>query len=169
MIHTGRIRLREKRRKAGVCVNKHYLLFRLEDELYGAEIDTIREIIMPEEPTRVPSNPEFIEGVIDYRGYIVPVLDLKKRFRLGSTPYNEEARLVVSDVSIGNVAFMVDEIVGINRIATETLGELPEMTKIGKEYLTGVVRDRGRLIIMMDLSKVLTVEEKDILYEALYG
>lgn len=143
--------------------NKHYILFRLEEDIYGAEINDVREIILPQEPTKVPNNPDFIEGVIDYRGRVSPLLDLKKRFRVGSSPYTEEARLIVSDVNEDYVSFLVDEIVGINRLDPATIGEVPKMTKIGKEYLTGVIRDKDQLIILMNMSKILTVKEKEVI------
>ncbi|HZK35322.1 MAG TPA: chemotaxis protein CheW [Bacillota bacterium] len=143
--------------------NKHYILFRLEEDIYGAEINDVREIILLQEPTKVPNNPDFIEGVIDYRGSVAPLLDMKKRFRVGKSPYTEEARLIVSDVNEGYVSFLVDEIVGINRLDPTKIDQVPKMTKIGKEYLTGVIRDGDQLIILVNMSKILTVEEKEII------
>ncbi len=143
--------------------NKHYILFRLEEDVYGAEINDIREIILPQEPTKVPNNPDFIEGVIDYRGSVAYFLDLKKRFNIGNSPYTEEARLIISDINEDYAGFLVDEIVGINRLDPDTIDKVPKMTKIGKDYLTGVIKDGDQLIILMNMSKILTVEEKEVL------
>lgn len=146
--------------------NMQLIVFRLGGELYGAEIYNVQEIILPVLPTKVPNNPDFIEGVIDYRGEIVPVLDLKKRFSLdeGQDEYGKQSRFIVVDVEERKAIFIVDEVAEILRVQDgQQIGEPPEMTKIGKEYLTGVVRMDERLIILLDLSKILTVEEKDIL------
>jgi len=140
-----------------------YVIFRLEDEYYGAEIQNIQEIILPKTPTKVPNNPDFIEGVIDYRDRVVPVLDLKKRFKLGIGVYTKDAKFIVAQVGDKNVAFFVDEVTEILRSDTENIEEAPEMTRIGKEYITGVTRLDERLIILLDLSKVLTVDEQAVL------
>ncbi len=140
-----------------------FVVFRLADEEYGAQIHNIQEIIRPEEPTKVPNNPDFIEGVINHRGEIVPVLDLKKRFRLGNADYDRESRFIVAEVGEKKVAFVVDEVTEILRVDSEQIGEPPEMTKINKDYITGVIKMENGLVILLDLSKVLTVEESDIL------
>ena len=140
-----------------------FVVFRLADEEYGAQIHNIQEIIRPEEPTKVPNNPDFIEGVINHRGEIVPVLDLKKRFRLGNADYDRESRFIVAEVGEKKVAFVVDEVTEILRVDSEQIGEPPEMTKINKDYITVVIMMEKGLVILLDLSKVLTVEESDIL------
>lgn len=140
-----------------------YVIFRLEDEYYGAEIQNIQEVILPETPTRVPNNPDFIEGVIDYRGEVIPVLDLKKRFKLGAVEYTKDAKFIVVQMGDKYIAIIVDEVIEILRSDTENIEEPPEMTRIGKEYITGVVRMDDRLVILLDLSKVLTVDEQEIL------
>lgn len=140
-----------------------YVIFRLEDEYYGAEIQNIQEVILPETPTKVPNNPDFIEGVINYRGEVIPVLDLKKRFKLGTTEYTKGAKFIVVQMDGKYIAIVVDEVTEIFRTDTENIGEPPEMTRIGKEYITGVVQKDERLIILLDLSKLLTINEREIL------
>ncbi len=140
-----------------------YVIFRLEDEYYGADIQNIQEIILTEIPTKVPNNPDFIEGVIDYRNKVIPVLDLKKRFKLGTGEYTKDAKFIVVQVKDRHIAVVVDEVTEILRTDTENIEEPPEMTRIGKEYIIGVSRVDERLIILLDLSKVLTVDERLIL------
>jgi len=143
--------------------NVQYVIFRLGEEYYGAEIHNIQEIILPKTPTKVPNNPDFIEGIIDYRDGVVPVLDLKKRFKLGNAEYGKEAKFIVAQVGNKNVAFAVDEVTEILRTDKDSIEEAPEMTKIGKEYITGVTRMGECFIILLDLSRVLTVDEQVIL------
>ena len=140
-----------------------YVIFRLGEDLYGAAIHDVQEIILPQEPTRVPDNPDFIEGIIDYRDEVIPVLDLKKRFRLGNAQYGGQARFIVADVNDNNVAFAVDEVTEILRTEKENIEEAPEVTRISKEYIYGATRLDGKLIVLLELSKVLTVEEQDVL------
>ncbi|NLO83129.1 MAG: purine-binding chemotaxis protein CheW [Clostridiales bacterium] len=140
-----------------------FVVFRLADQVYGAQIHNIQEIILPEQPTKVPNNPDFIEGVINHRGEVVPVLDLKKRFRLGYADYGRESRFIVAEVGAKKVAFIVDEVTEILRVDSAQIAEPPDMTKIKKDYITGVVRMKDGLIILLDLSKILTVEESDII------
>ncbi len=144
-------------------VDTQYVIFRLGQELYGAAIHDVQEIILPQKPTRVPNNPEFIEGIIEYRGKIIPVLDLKKRFRLGDAQYEGQSRFIVAEVNGNNIAFAVDEVTEILRTQKEDIEEAPELTRISKEYIYGATRLEGRLIILLELSKVLTVDERDIL------
>ena len=101
----------------------------------------------------MPNNPDFIEGVINHRGEIVPVLDLKKRFRLGNADYDRESRFIVAEVGEKKVAFVVDEVTEILRVDSEQIGEPPEMTKINKDYITGVIKMENGLVILLDLSK----------------
>lgn len=140
-----------------------FVVFRLGDQVYGAQIHNIQEIILPVKPTKVPNNPDFIEGVIDYRQEVVPVLDLKKRFRLGQSDYGREARFIVAEVGEKKVAFIVDEVTEVLRVDSAKISDPPEMTRISKDYITGVIKLESGLVILLDLSKVLTVKEQDLL------
>ena len=137
-----------------------FVVFRLADQVYGAQIHNIQEIILPEQPTKVPNNPDFIEGVINHRGEVIPVLDLKKRFRLGDADYGRESRFIVAEVDEKKAAFIVDEVTEILRVYSEQIGEPPEMTKINKDYITGVVMMEKSLVILLDLSKVLRLKKR---------
>ena len=94
---------------------------------------------------------------------MIPVLDLKKRFKLGAVEYTKDAKFIVVQMGDKYIAIIVDEVIEILRSDTENIEEPPEMTRIGKEYITGVVRMDDRLVILLDLSKVLTVDEQEIL------
>ncbi len=144
-------------------MDAQFVIFRIGDDIYGADIYNINEIIFPKLPTKMPNNPDFIEGVIEYRGIMVPVLDLKKRFNLGASSFTDQTRLVVAEVEEELVAFSVDEVVEILRLEEGNIKEAPEMTKIDKKYIKGVGKADDRLIVLLDLSKVLTVDEIDIL------
>ncbi|HZJ83330.1 MAG TPA: chemotaxis protein CheW [Clostridia bacterium] len=143
--------------------NTQYVIFKLGQELYGAQIHSIQEIILPQKPTRIPNNPDFIEGVIDYRDEVIPVLDLKKRFDLGDSKYKGQARFIVAEVNGGDVAFAVDEVTEILWAQKDGIEEAPNMTRINKEYISGITKIGERLIVLLDISKILDVKEQDIL------
>ncbi|MFY9176917.1 MAG: chemotaxis protein CheW [Caldicoprobacterales bacterium] len=144
-------------------MDTQYVIFRLGEELYGAAIHDVQEIILPQQPTRVPNNPDFIEGIIDYRDKVIPVLDLKKRFNLGNAHYEGQARFIVADVNGSNIAFAVDEVREILRTEEENIDDAPDITRINKEYITGATHLNDKLIILLELSKVLSVDEQDLL------
>ena len=148
-------------------IKKQYVLFTMGEETYGADINTVREIIMPVGITKVPSNPPFIEGVINLRGQLIPVLDLKKRFKLGTVQDISTARFVIANVNSILTGFTVDEVTEVLRLDEEQIEPAPEVTKIGKEYVQGIAKIDGKLLVLLDLSKVLTVKEKEILEETL--
>jgi purine-binding chemotaxis protein CheW len=144
-------------------VETQYVIFRLGEDLYGATIKDVQEIILPQKPTRVPNNPNFIEGIIDYRERVIPVLDLKKRFQLGNSKYEGQSRFIVARVDDKDIAFAVDEVTEILRAQGQDIEEAPEATRIGKEYIYGVTRIGNQLIVLLELSKVLSVDERDML------
>lgn len=139
------------------------IVFKLGEQLYGADVLPIQEILLPKEPVKVPNNPSFIEGVIDHRGQVIPVLDLKKRFGLGETQFKKEARLIVARIGTKNIAFAVDTVLEITNAEKKQRQEAPDMVKIKKEYIAGMVKLNAGLVVLLDLSKVLTVEEKDLI------
>ena len=139
------------------------IVFRLENQLFGADVLPIQEILLPKEPVRVPNNPSFIEGVIDHRGQVIPVLDLKKRLGLGETQLKKEARLIVAKMGTKKIAFSVEAGLEITNTEKQQREEAPEMVKIKKEYIAGMVRLNVGLIVLINLLKVLTIEEQDLI------
>ena len=139
------------------------IVFRLENQLFASDILPIQEILLPIEPVKVPNNPSFIEGVIDNRGQVIPVLDLKKRFGLGDTQLKKEARLIVAEIGTKKIAFAVDAVLEITNAEKQQVEKAPEMVKIKKEYIAGMVRLNTGLIVLLDLLKVLTVDEQDLI------
>lgn len=141
-----------------------YVVFRLSDEWYGGDIMSIREIIKPMNITSVPNNPPFIEGIVKLRDEIIPVLDLRKRFALESHDGNSpDARFVIAEVDAKPVAFIVDEVRDVLRLEQGEIGPIPDVVKIGKEYIVGTVEHNGQLVILLDMARILTVDEREVL------
>ena len=139
------------------------VLFNLGDDEYGVNILDVQEIIKPQEVTKVPDSPEFMEGIINLRGTIVPIIDLKSRVRLGDTDITDDTRFIILNTDGQTIGFIVDSVKEILRLEEDTLKEVPDITRINKEYIDSVVEREGKLVIVFDLKKVLSVEEMDLL------
>ena len=135
--------------------------FRVGSELYALDILRIREIIRPQKLTPIPKAPSFIEGVINLRGAVIPVADLRKRF---DQPIGEESRknrIVVCSLSGRIIGLMVDEVTEVRRFGRNEIAAAPQFID-GPEanYFLGVARRDEELILLIDLEKVLSNEEK---------
>ncbi len=142
------------------------VVFDLSTEAYGVDIGTVREIIRLQDITRVPRSPEFVEGVINLRGKVIPVVDLRKRFGLPAEVESKENRIVVVDIGAQDIGVIVDAVTEVLRIATESV-EPPAsvITTADSEYLLGIAKLDSRLIILLDLEQVLTEAEHHSLLE----
>ena len=142
------------------------VVFDLASEGYGVDIGAVREIIRMQEITRVPKTPEFVEGVINLRGKVIPVIDLRKRFGLHVAEQNKDNRIVVVDIGKQDIEVIVDAVTEVLRISTDSV-EPPTsvITSADSDYLLGIAKLENRLIILLDLESVLSKEEKETLID----
>ena len=130
--------------------------FRLGEEKYGVEITKIQEIILMGEITRVPQAPSFVKGLINLRSNVIPVLDLRLRFGLAETGITDETRIMVVNVMGKTIGLIVDAVSEVLRISlNEIVPPPPTVAGLGREYLTGLVQLSGRLLIVLDIDKLL--------------
>ena len=138
--------------------------FRLATEEYGVDISQVQEIIRMVEITHVPRAPRFMEGVINLRGQLIPIIDLRTRFGMSRADHSKSTRIIVTDIGTKRVGMVVDSVSEVLNIPVENVEDAPEMIAgIGTEYIQGVGKLDNRLIILLDLSKVITTEEKQAL------
>jgi len=134
--------------------------FTLGTEEYGVDIMRVQEIIRMQDITRVPQMPAFIEGVLNLRGNVIPVVDLRKRFALPTAEQTAQTRIVVVNVGDRTTGVVVDAVSEVLRLAEDQIEPPPAVVAgIGHEYLRGVGKVGGRLIILLDLDRILTVTE----------
>ena len=138
------------------------VVFDLDSEAYGVDISAVREIIRMQDITRVPRTPEFVEGVINLRGKVIPVVDLRKRFGLTEGERNKDNRIVVVDIGGQDIGVVVDAVTEVLRIFTSAI-EPPSsvITSADSEYLLGIAKLDDKMIILLELETVLSEEEKD--------
>ncbi|MEN6462945.1 MAG: chemotaxis protein CheW [Syntrophomonas sp.] len=128
---------------------------------YGIPITQVQEIIPMASPTRLPQAPDFVEGIINLRGRIIPIIDLKKRFGMGSSGITSETRSVVVEVEKSTVGIIVDEVSEVLRLPNSSIEAPPAVLGgITAEYLTGVGKLEDRLLILLDMNKILNEGEK---------
>ena len=141
-------------RKEGKIIQ--LIVFHLGDEEFGADISQVREIIRTGPITPIPDSPDFIKGVTNVRGEIAVVIDLKTRFFLRAKKDVEEKHIVMTEQENNLFGLMVDEGTEVLRIHETEIKTTPELvTRIDRVYISGVLTLENRLIIMLDLKKVL--------------
>jgi len=136
------------------------IVFNLGDEEFGAEIGQVREIIRAGTITPIPDSPQFIKGVSNVRGEITVVIDLKERFFLPAKREGEGKHIIITEQKKNLFGLMVDEVTEVLRIPETDIKPTPELvTRIDRVYISGVLTLEGRLIMLLDLTKVLSDEE----------
>lgn len=138
------------------------VVFGLADEAYGVDINTVESIIKLQEITKVPHAPDFVEGVTNLRGSVLPVIDLRMRFGLEEGAADDkEKRIVVVDASGSQVGMIVDSVSEVLTISDEDVKPPAAiMSTVDSAFITGIAKVGDRLVILLDLSMVLTIEEK---------
>lgn len=151
----------------GVCREEQVVVFELAGQTYGVEIGSVSEIIRMESITRVPRAPEFVEGVINLRGRIIPVLDLRKRFGLPEGEHTRRSRIIIAEIGSMTVGMIVDAVLEVLRIPVDGIEPPPPVVDgVDVVYLRGITLHGERLVILLNLEKVLYEEEKEALAEA---
>jgi purine-binding chemotaxis protein CheW len=157
--------VREERK--AVEATEHLATFFLGREEYGVDVRLVQEIIRVTEITQVPRAPEFIKGVINLRGRIIPVVDLKRKLRLGDVEILRQSRIVVVKIKERLIGLLVDGASQVLKVPVSTIEAAPdEVTEIDATAIRGVAKLTGRLIILMDLNKTLALELREEADEA---
>ena len=135
--------------------------FRLANEEYGLDIMGVQEIILMGEITEIPEVPEFIRGLINLRGKVIPIVDLRKRFLLEACETTEHTRIVVVNASGSTLGIVVDAVNEVLRIEPSQI-EPPPTSLVGVEqaYIKGLVKMADKIMILLNLDNILTTEDE---------
>lgn len=134
--------------------------FNVGGEFFGAPIGAVKEIIRVPDITHVPDTPDFVEGVVNLRGKIVPVIDMRRRVGVPSTERNRNSRILVLELAGKIVGLIVDNASDILKIQEDAIEPPPDIvSSVGAEYVTGVGKLSNKLVVLLDLSKLLSSEE----------
>ena len=150
--------------------------FFLANEEYGVPIIQVQEVIRKPDITRIPGMPDFIDGVINLRGKIIPIIDLRKRFGLANKEDTDKTRIIVTKATDQIIGLVVDGVSEVVHLNDEQIEPIPQsIASIDAEYLSGVGKLAKRLIILLNLEKLLSdlerialehLGKKDKIYEA---
>lgn len=135
--------------------------FNIGDEEFGVDILGVQEINRMTEVTRVPNAPSYVEGVINLRGKVIPVIDLRKRLLMPTRPHDQDTRIIVVEIDSKVIGFVVDKVNEVLRIPQSVTEAPPSMVSgIKSDYITAIGKLTDRLIILLDLDKILSDDEK---------
>jgi purine-binding chemotaxis protein CheW len=143
-------------------MEKQLVIFELGSENFGIDIASVEGIVKLQEITKIPQAPSYMEGITNHRGSVLPVIDLHKRFNMGVQEQTNETRIVVANVGnlkIGMIVSAVSEVLTIDDSVIEP--PPPMVSNANSEFIVGVAKIGTRLVILLDLVKVLSVEEKN--------
>ena len=135
--------------------------FRLGEDLFAADINDVERVLRYTEPTPVPNVPEWVQGVIEYRSQVVPVIDLRVRFELTASAPNNMTRLIVLSSEGQWIAAVVDAVLEVVPIDATQLAPPPPLFKgLSAEFLRGILRRKERLIIVLDIARLLATGDR---------
>lgn len=141
--------------------------FKIGQEEFGINILAVQEIIKIIDITTVPNASDYIAGVINLRGRIIPIVHLRKRLRLPVIETDKNTRIIVVEINEKTIGFIVDEVQEVLRISTEITEKPPELVSgVDSEYITSVAKLEDRLLILLDLEKTLANDELEELDSA---
>lgn len=145
---------------------RQVVAFTLGSETYAVDIGKVREIIPIQKIVPVPRAPDFVEGIINLRGRVIPVLDLRKHFGFEKKPFDPSQKIILTEVDDENIGVIVDSVASVLRIPEDAI-EPPASVIIGQEihYIQGIAKLGQNLIVLLDLTRIISDAEKRTLKE----
>jgi len=156
----------------GTDDEEQFVVFRLNNEEYGVTIDAVQEIVrVPEQLTHIPKTPSFIEGVVNLRGTVLPVIDQRRRFGLPECERNDRQRIMVFTVQGVRTGFIVDSVSEVMRIPRSTIGPAPNLSEEQQRIIQRVanLEKMKRMILLLDVSQLLGTQELKALEKRMAG
>jgi purine-binding chemotaxis protein CheW len=142
------------------AAGQEFLVFTLGAEEYGIDILKVQEIRGYDSVTRIANAPEFIKGVINLRGIIVPIVDMRIKFNLGRVEYDHQTVVIILNVAHRVVGMVVDGVSDVLTLTPDQIMPAPEFgATLTAEYLTGLGTVEGRMLILMDIEKLMISKE----------
>lgn len=141
--------------------------FTLSNEEYAVDILKVQEINRMKEITRVPNSPSYVEGVINLRGKVIPVVNLRRKFGLAEKENDEQSRIMIMDIQGITMGLVVDSVSEVLRVPSDIVEPTPPMaSNISTEFIKGIAKLEDRLIILLDMDRLLGKSEDTLMIEA---
>ena len=142
-------------------VERHLVVFQLCDEFYGVDISVVEAIIKMQPITTVPHTPVYVQGVTNLRGTVLPVFDLRKRFGLEAKAFTKNSRIVVVRNHGNSLGMVVDSVAEVLRVPAKDCEPTPKIVNtVDSTYISGIARTEDQLVILLDLDRVLRVQQR---------
>jgi purine-binding chemotaxis protein CheW len=138
-----------------------YLTFVVDGETYGIEIRHVTEIIGLQKITSVPDMPDFVRGIINLRGKIIPVMDMRTRFHKQHAEYHERTCIIVVDFRDLSIGLIVDSVAEVVNIPADAVAPPPELSRRGNRFIMGIGQVAGEVKLLLDIEKLLNDEEAE--------
>ena len=149
------------RHRAATTNVSQVVSFHLANEEYGVDIMRAQEIIMPGQITRMPEVPDYICGLINLRGHVIPIVDLRKRFGLPAKENDEHTRIIVVNVNARTIGIVVDAVTEVLRISGDQIEPPPSsIAGIDHDYIRGLVKLENKLLILLNIERILSRSEQ---------
>jgi purine-binding chemotaxis protein CheW len=146
---------------------REFLAFKLGAEEYGIDILRVQEIRSYEKPTRIAKAPDFIKGVINLRGVIVPIVDLRLKFHLDDASYTEFTVVIVLNIGSRVVGIVVDAVSDVITLSSDQLRPVPDFSStIASEHVLAIGAIEERMLILIDIDKLMTSEEMGLIAQS---
>lgn len=147
-------------------INK-YLTFFVENQLFGIPIADVIQIVGLQEITEVPEFPEYAKGIINLRGTIIPIIDVRLRLRKEEVPYTERTCIIITKIEDSNIGFIVDSVNEVANINEENITDPPSIgTDYVNTFIIGIAKNDDIIILLMDIKKILNKKEIEFIIEA---
>ncbi|MGR3303487.1 MAG: chemotaxis protein CheW, partial [Candidatus Scalindua sp.] len=137
-----------------------FLTFILGSEVYGIEILKVREIIKLMDITAVPRTPDYLKGVINLRGKVIPIVDLRSKFSMPEIEHTQETCIIVAEVNQTSIGIIVDSVSEVSNINSGEIEEAPHLGQdIDTDFILGLGKTKERIVILLDIALVLSSED----------
>lgn len=145
------------------------VIFKLASEDYGLPIGKVQEINRMVAVTKLPQTPDFMEGIINLRGRVIPVVDLRKRFGFGPAEHQDDTRIMVTDIAGQTVGLIVDAVHEVVTLKGDCIEPPPQSFVMDAQFVQGIGKMENRLVILLDIDRIITTQESVMLKEIAAG
>lgn len=137
-----------------------YLTFALDQEIFGIEIQYVTEIIGIQKITEIPEVPEYVKGIINLRGKVIPVIDVRLKFKKAAAEYDDRTCIVVVDINQTSIGLIVDNVNEVMNISDENIAPPPDVKgSFNNRYIKGFGKSEGAVQLLLDCEKLLMADE----------
>jgi len=150
--------------KKNISSAQKYLSFEVKDEMYAMEILDVKEIIAMMRFTQVPKMPNFVKGVINLRGIIIPIIDMRLKFEMPELEYTDRTSIIIGIIDEDYVGFVVDRTADVLNINPEEMSPPPKFgTAIDTQFLKSMAKTQNGVVMVVDIKKIFTEDEKEVI------